>query len=223
MALTPPKPKELDSAIFTRRVLVARARLGKLQAASGVSNAISGGSHCSRRAIRQTAASTAPAAPSRWPMLAFVELTGKVARAIARPTPDGGGLRAVVERRAGAVGVEVINVRRRHAGHLAGLGHRGQRRVALRMRLGEMVQIDGCAVAGEFAENDRAASARASRAFPAPSGRRLRQCARPSRCASKGRQSVGESACKRVEAGENKLVESIVTAGEHPLGATAAQ
>ena len=35
-----------------------------------------GGNHCPRSAITHIAASTAPAAPSKCPMLAFVELTG---------------------------------------------------------------------------------------------------------------------------------------------------
>ena len=39
--------------------------IGKLQAGSGISKAISGGSHCSRKAMRQTTASTAPAPPEQ--------------------------------------------------------------------------------------------------------------------------------------------------------------
>src|ERR1035437_5355302 len=78
VALTPPKPNELDSMTFTR-ASCGLFTTGNLQAGSGVSNKICGGSHCSRKAIRQITASTAPAPPSRCPMLAFVELTGKVA------------------------------------------------------------------------------------------------------------------------------------------------
>src|SRR5450759_172817 len=78
VALTPPKPNELDNTTFTRASW-GLLTIGNLQAGSGVSNSISGGSHCSRKAIRQITASTAPAPPSRCPMLAFVELTGNVA------------------------------------------------------------------------------------------------------------------------------------------------
>ena len=39
------------------------------------STVVLGGSHCSRRLIKHTTVSTAPAAPSRWPMHALVELT----------------------------------------------------------------------------------------------------------------------------------------------------
>src|SRR5208282_2003550 len=81
VAFAPPKPKEFESATFTR-ASVGRLTMGKPQAGSVADSVISGGSHCSRSVIRQTSASTAPAAPSRWPMLALVELTGKVA---ARP------------------------------------------------------------------------------------------------------------------------------------------
>ena len=90
--------------------------MGKLQAGSGVSRAISGGSHCSRKAIRQTTASTAPAAPSRWPMPALVELTGRVGGARPGPAIDGSGFGAVVQRRAGAMGVDVVDVRRASRG-----------------------------------------------------------------------------------------------------------
>ena len=61
--------------------------------------------------------------------------------------------------------VDVINISRHHSGHRAGLPHRGQRRITLRMRLCEMMQIDGCAVAGKFAEDDRAALARRLQRF----------------------------------------------------------
>ncbi len=60
----------------------AGARLGSGRRGQAGPALICGGSHCPRSAMRQTTASTAPAAPSKWPMHALVELTGRVA---ARP------------------------------------------------------------------------------------------------------------------------------------------
>ena len=51
-------------------------------------------------------------------MLALVELTGKRRGAAARPVPDGDGFRDVVQRRAGAMSVDVVNVLGRDAGDL---------------------------------------------------------------------------------------------------------
>ena len=76
-AFAPPKPKELESAVSILSSVGSRT-IGNWHAGSMLFSAISGGSHWPRNAMRQTTASTAPAAPSRWPMLAFVELTGSV-------------------------------------------------------------------------------------------------------------------------------------------------
>ena len=77
-ALAPPKPNELLTTTSTRAAVGSRTT-GNWQMGSGVSKPSSGGSHCSRRVIRLTTASTAPAAPNRCPMDALVELTGKLA------------------------------------------------------------------------------------------------------------------------------------------------
>src|SRR5207237_1285608 len=75
-ALAPPKPNEFDSAYSNDPAGLQGSRtISNLQAGSGFFVAGEGGSHCPRSAIKQTAVSTAPAAPSRWPMPAFVELT----------------------------------------------------------------------------------------------------------------------------------------------------
>src|SRR6185437_43249 len=74
-AFAPPKPNELVSAYSTFASVGWRTE-GNVHAGSSVCSVAVGGSHCSRSAIRQITASTDPAAPSRWPMLALVELTG---------------------------------------------------------------------------------------------------------------------------------------------------
>ena len=164
VAFTPPKPKELDSTTFTRASWGWRT-IGKLQAGSGVSRAVSGGSHCSRKAIRQTTASTAPAAAQQMADAGFGGADRQ--RGGSRPGPaiDGGGFCAVVEQCAGAMGVNVINIRRAHAGALASQRHGRHRAVSLRLGLGEMIGINGGAVADEFGQDDSASPARAVERF----------------------------------------------------------
>src|SRR5262249_44878900 len=77
VAFAPPKPKELLRA-YSSFASVGWLTTGNEQTGSGDCRVEVGGSHCSCKAIRQTTASTAPAAPSRWPMLDLVELTGSV-------------------------------------------------------------------------------------------------------------------------------------------------
>src|ERR1051325_8610133 len=74
VALEPPKPKELVRA-YSKLASVGVRTSWNRQRGSTVSVVVVGGSHCPCNAIRQTSASTAPAAPSRCPMLALVELT----------------------------------------------------------------------------------------------------------------------------------------------------
>ena len=73
-------------------------------------------------------------------------------RAITGPAADGVRFGAVVHGRAGAMGVYVIDLRREQSGALRGGGHGGKGGIALRMRLGEMMSIERCAVADNFAE-----------------------------------------------------------------------
>src|SRR5258708_2656753 len=75
VAFAPPKPKELVRA-YSTLASVGFCTKGNAQAGSSVCRVEVGGSHCPRRAIRQITASTEPAAPSKWPMLDLVELTG---------------------------------------------------------------------------------------------------------------------------------------------------
>ena len=56
--------------------------------------------------------------------------------------------------------VDIVDVRRCDAGGLASQGHRGQRRIPIGMGLGEMVLVNGGAIADEFAKNGGASSAR---------------------------------------------------------------
>ena len=57
-------------------------------------------------------ASTAPAAPSRWPVMDLVELTASLLGVLAEDLLDGHGLEPVADGRGGAVGVDVVDLLR---------------------------------------------------------------------------------------------------------------
>src|SRR5260221_1432944 len=78
LAFAPPKPNELLNA-YSNFVSLGWRTIGNAHTGSVVSTVALGGNHWPCRAMRQTTASTAPAAPSKWPTLAFVELTDSVA------------------------------------------------------------------------------------------------------------------------------------------------
>src|SRR5690606_31092824 len=74
LALVPPKPKELDRARRTGRSLATcGVRSTSAQLGEGLSRLSVGGTTLSRIARIEKIASTAPAAPSRWPIADLVE------------------------------------------------------------------------------------------------------------------------------------------------------
>ena len=89
-ALVPPKPKELDSAASISRFRPYAARGRSRVSTTGLSRLSVGGTIWSRMARIQKIASTAPAAPSRWPIADLVddiEASRRRCRAAARPPP----------------------------------------------------------------------------------------------------------------------------------------
>src|SRR5580765_1262058 len=80
---------------------------------------------------------------------------GNIFRVRAGPAIDGGGFGAVVERRAGAVGVDVTDFLRRELCAVACGGHGSEGCVTVWMRLSEMMRVGACAVTNDFAENFR--------------------------------------------------------------------
>ena len=138
-ALWPPKPNEFESATaawpLTSSVR-ARGDVVEVEPLVGLARSRASAARSrSRRASIVAIASTAPAAPSRWPIADFVEETGT-----GGPSPSAalmrGGLRAVVERRRGAVRVDVVDVLRAEAGvaqrRAGSPGRRRRRRGAAR-------------------------------------------------------------------------------------------
>src|SRR5262245_23075509 len=72
-ALVPPKPKEFDSTVSMVRRLVLCGTRSMAVATEGLSRLSVGGARLSLIASAEKIASTAPAAPSRWPIADLVE------------------------------------------------------------------------------------------------------------------------------------------------------
>ena len=72
-ALVPPKPKEFDSTVSMVRRLAWCGTRSIAVTTEGLSRLSVGGATLSRIASAEKIASTAPAAPSRWPIAYLVE------------------------------------------------------------------------------------------------------------------------------------------------------
>ena len=90
-------------------------------------------------ALAQMAISTAPAAPSMWPVAPLVEADRQLAGVLAEDGLDGLGLADVALRRRGAVGVDVGDVRPDSAGGAQGHAHAAGGAFALGGGGGDMV------------------------------------------------------------------------------------
>ena len=73
----PPKPNELESAMSMLRLRATCGARSTAVSTEGLSRLSVGGAIPSRMARMEKIASTAPAAPSRWPMADLVEETGR--------------------------------------------------------------------------------------------------------------------------------------------------
>ena len=116
----------------------------------GLSRLSVGGATPSRIARIEKIASTAPAAPSRWPIDDLVDdiemrLGGIADQALHRAELD-----LVAQRRRGAVGVDVVDVARRDAGALDRRGHAAERAVAVGGRRGDVEGVARHAVADQL-------------------------------------------------------------------------
>ena len=165
-ALTPPKPNELDSTAFTRAscgLLHNRKFAGRIgrfkfnfrrQPLFAQRHQANHGFDRARAAEQMSDAGLGGTDRQR-------------GGAAARPFADGQRFRSVVEHGAGAVGVDIINVLRRDAGARAGLLHTVNVVLPCGMRLGEMMLVNGGAVADEFAQECPRRGAAHFQAFPA--------------------------------------------------------
>ncbi len=87
--------------------------------------------------------STAPAAPSRCPVIDLVDVTATCGGGVAECGPDGQRLGDVALRSAGAVGVDVHDVGRVGASVSQRHPHRASGALTLRVGLGDVVAVGG--------------------------------------------------------------------------------
>ena len=166
------------------------------------------------RASRLKTASMAPAAPKECPIIPLVELTADFR---SEKLGDGFSFRRVVERRGGAMGVDVVD-RFRPAGWRAcnACCHCRRAPTARRIWLSEVVVVGRDSVTGHFRQ-DFAPRARAARQFSrartaAPSPSTIPRSLRDRRPAF-----VGRGCLQGIESDEDELGDRIVSAGQDPL------
>ena len=221
VALAPPKPNELVSACSTfaeRRLSHHRESAGGIrilqrcrrrQPLLAQRHQANHRFHRARRAQQMTDAR-------------FRGTHRQRRRPPAGPAADGIRLRAVVHRRARPVRVDIINVRRSKPRALRRGGHGSQRRIAVGMRLRQMMRVEGTPVARNLAKNARAAPRRIIQSLQRQNGRAFAQrqsvALRVERTALSRRQRL-----QGIEPRENKLAQGVVAAGQHAFARAGAQ
>ena len=120
-----------------------------------------GGMRWCSSVISVITASTAPAADSVCPIIDLLEEIGTSLGALAEHGGDAEAFHLVVLRRAGAVGVDIVDVGGREAGIGDGVVHAADDRLAVRARPGAVEAVGKLAAAGDDAE-DVARRARAA-------------------------------------------------------------
>ncbi len=116
LALVPPKPKLFDSATSIGRSCATLATRSIALSRDGLSRLRVGGATPSRMARIEKMPSTAPAAPSRWPMADLVEDIASLPAASPHSRSTAPQFQVIAERRRGAVGVDVLDLVRGHPG-----------------------------------------------------------------------------------------------------------
>ena len=107
----PPKPKLVDSAVLDRRLAGGVGDVVEVALRVGVRQVDRRRVRPGRASVRASAAaSIAPAAPIEWPIIDLMRRQLHVRGVLAEDALDRGRLHQVVEPRAGAVGVDVVDV-----------------------------------------------------------------------------------------------------------------
>ncbi len=110
-------------------------------------------------------ASTAPAADSVWPIIDLLDEIGTSLTRSPSTADDAEAFHLVVLRRAGAVGIDVVDVGGREPGIRDGVVHAADDRLAVRARPGAVEAVGKLAAAGDHAADPRAARDRGVVAF----------------------------------------------------------
>ena len=117
-AFSPPNAKELDIATSDRRAASPHSARSRPRIPGRVRESRSWAAACHGAApARVTAHSIAPPAFRQWPTIDLVDDTGNRARCAPNTSPQRRHLGLVVQPRAGAVRVDVIDLIGRHAAH----------------------------------------------------------------------------------------------------------
>ena len=170
-------------------------------------------------------ASTAPAAPSRWPVADLVDDIARPLRGVAEHALHRLQLQIVAQRRRGAVRVDVLDVGRGDAAVLHRRLHRAERAVMALGRRGDVVGVAGHAVAGHLGVDLRAAPPGVL-TLPAPRTPAPSPITKPSRSLSHGRDASGGRSLNPVDSAreaQNPAMPSSHTArlgaaGDHHVG-----
>jgi hypothetical protein len=123
----------------------------------------------------------------------------------------------------GAMGVDVIDLLRRNAGHRASGVHGDQRGITFRMRLGEVMHVGGGTVAGDFGDHRALHVLLAeSMRIPPPRIPHLRRGpGHHDRARHRNGRGMpdGTEGLEGIESGENQLAKRIVATGKHTIRA----
>ena len=130
------------------------------------------------------------------------------------PALNGEGFGDIVQRGAGAVGIDIIDFVRTKPGHGTGGGHAGEGGISLGMRLGEVMQVGGGAGAGDFREHRGPPRPGVVEAFQQDQAGAFTQ-RKAIAVGIKGPGHRGAEGLQGVESGENQLAEGIVTPAKH--------
>lgn len=130
------------------------------------------------------------------------------------PALDGEGFGDIVQRSAGAMGIDIVDFVRTKPGHGTGGGHAGEGGLSLRMRLGEVMQVGGGTGAGNFGEHRGAPRPGVVEAFQNDQAGTFPQ-RKAIAVGIKGPGHRGAEGLQGIEAGENQLAEGIVTSAQH--------
>ena len=136
-----------------------------------------------------------------------------------RPTIDGVGLGAVVQRGAGAVRVDIVDLIRRDLGGITGVIHRGESGVSVGMGLGQMMSVGRRSVADDFAEDHRVPAPGGFKTFERQHGGAFTQREAVAMFIE-GTTDIGRQGLQRIESREHELAQSVVSTGQRTIRAS---
>ncbi len=148
---------------------------------------------------------------------------GDVFGVIAGPSGDGVGFGDVVERGAGAVGVEVLHLRGGNVGLPGGGGHGADGGEAFGVGLGEVMEVGGDAVAGDFRDGGGSPGKHGGFGFQNHHGSAFTEGESVAMGVERAGDAGDGEGLEGIETREDELAEGIVSARECEGALTAAE